>query len=78
MQNIFAPAAFINDEGRTALEFVAFEFNRLLHRLENIAPTGRELALVKTKLQEAKFWACEAIAKDPRYQVPNAALERAQ
>lgn len=41
------------------------EFLVLADAINEICPPGREKALVLTKLEEAKFWASAAVARNP-------------
>lgn len=56
----------LNDDGKTTA--VALAFNNLLAELKAVCPEGRELSIVKTKLEEACFFAKKSIAVDPKNQ----------
>jgi len=61
----------LNEGGMKNARLIAEEFNLLLDRLETIIGTGspnREFAIVKTKLEEACFFAKKAMANDPANQ----------
>jgi hypothetical protein len=55
--------------GLGRVEQVREAFSELLVQLEELVPTGRELSTVKTKLEEAAFFAVRGIAVLSRYQV---------
>ncbi len=40
-------------------------FEETMAECRSLCPTGRELALVYTKLEEAKMWASAAVARIP-------------
>lgn len=42
---------------------VTSAFNDCLHELAALLPTGREFSIVRTKLEEASFFAKKAVAK---------------
>lgn len=44
------------------------EFEIFYYKLEKLIPSGREAAIMKTKLQEACNWAVEAVACRPEFQ----------
>lgn len=52
----------LNEEGKRKAQEIAHSFDDLLTRLEAICPEGRHLALVRTKLEEACFFAKKAMA----------------
>ena len=67
----------LNDEGIAKARELAGKFSTLLNDLEQLAacqpgqrdsPNGREMALVRTHLQDAAFWAKRAIAVHPANQ----------
>jgi hypothetical protein len=58
----------LNTSGQIKAKFVAEQFNELLSHVQAQVPVGRELAIVKTKLEEACFFAKKAIANDPANQ----------
>ena len=48
--------------GQNKLDASVFHFQTLVGRLEELMPAGRELSIVKTKLEEASFFASRGIA----------------
>ena len=58
----------LNDEGLVKAHTVASDFDLLLERMNGYVPAGREFAIVKTKLEEACFFAKKAIANEPSNQ----------
>jgi len=54
----------LNDDGIKKAEEIAASFNNLLLDLRSMCPEGRELSIVKTKLEEASFFAKKAMAND--------------
>lgn len=65
-------AFHLNEEGRIAVSMVRREFDELLTKItegpEPLCVPGRELSIVKTKLEEACMFAVKAVAKQERYQ----------
>lgn len=59
----------LNEDGLVKARALAVHFDKLLGALEEMCPTGRELAIVRTKLEEACFFAKKAVANDPINQV---------
>lgn len=55
----------LSDAGKERARAVAQEFDELLSALEAICPPGRELALVRTKLEEACFFAKKSLTSNP-------------
>jgi hypothetical protein len=55
----------LNPSGLAKAEFVANAFDDFLLKIGINCPAGREFAIVKTKLEEACFFAKKAIANDP-------------
>lgn len=54
----------LNEQGLAKAEDLALMFSNFLDAIEDIGVTGRELALVTTKLQEASHFAKRSIALD--------------
>lgn len=52
----------LNENGIKKAEELAAAFNDCLFRLRSICPEGREFAIVKTKLEEAAFFAKKSMA----------------
>lgn len=59
----------LNEGGKEKARQIALAFSDLLHELERISGSeGRDMAIVKTKLEEACFFAKRAMAKRPENQ----------
>lgn len=59
----------LNDEGMKRAEKLAAIFEGALREIEALNPMdGRELSIVKTKLEEACFFAKKALAKNAAHQ----------
>lgn len=52
----------LNDDGMKKAEVIAELFNRCLFGLQDVCIEGREFAIVKTKLEEAAFFAKKSMA----------------
>jgi hypothetical protein len=52
----------LNNAGLDKAYEIAAAFDALVNRLAPICPAGRELAIVRTKLEEAAFFAKKAMA----------------
>lgn len=69
----------LNKAGFAKADFVANAFNDLLANLMvHLPANGREVAIVRTKLEEACFFAKKAIANDPANQLSEAEADRTQ
>lgn len=55
----------LNEDGKFKARAIAESFDYLLTTLEQICPDGREMAIVRTKLEEASFFAKKSMAQDP-------------
>lgn len=53
----------LNEKGLAKAQKLANDFDHLLNELEQDIPPGRYLAIVKTKLEEACFFAKKGIAE---------------
>jgi len=58
----------LTSEGLRNSQTIATLFNNLLCELESFLPARREFSIVKTKLEEACFFAKKAMASDIKYQ----------
>lgn len=54
----------LSTEGQEKLKTAAQAFSSLLDVVELLLGPGRELSLVKTKLQESHAWLCLGVAKE--------------
>jgi hypothetical protein len=52
----------LNEDGIRKAEQIAVAFNETLRVLRTLCPEGREFSIVKTKLEEAAFFAKKSIA----------------
>ena len=52
----------LNETGKKEVEWISVWFSDLLGSLEAICPAGRELSIVKTKLEEAAFFAKKSVS----------------
>lgn len=59
----------LNDSGVDDCHEVAVLFDQLLNDLVSVCEPGREFSIVKTKLEEACFFAKKSVALDPANQV---------
>ena len=56
----------LNEQGKSKAHTIANAFDTLLNTLIAINPeSSREMSLVRTKLEEASFFAKKAMANDP-------------
>ena len=56
----------LNDEGKAKAKAIAEAFDACLNKLLEIAPgPSREMSIVRTKLEEASFFAKKAMASIP-------------
>jgi len=60
----------LNDLGKSRSVELRQIFSDCLDQIERIVPTCRELAIVRTKLEEAGFFAQKGMAGDPENQGP--------
>ena len=59
----------LNDQGKNKARQISEAFDNCLTGIEAIcAPDGRELAIVRTKMEEACFFAKKAMAQQPENQ----------
>jgi hypothetical protein len=58
----------LNERGKGQAVAIANAFTRLLDEISTMSEPGREWSIVKTKLEEAAFFAKKAMANDPRNQ----------
>ena len=54
----------LNEEGKRRAAVIANVFDTALAQLANLCPAGREMSIVRTKMEEACFFAKKAMAKE--------------
>jgi hypothetical protein len=59
----------LNEDGLKKAEEIAAAFNDCLYRLQGVCSGNREFAIVKTKLEEAAFFAKKSMANHPHNQL---------
>lgn len=55
----------LNETGKEKAKLITETFDTCLNKLVEICPAGREMAIVRTKLEEACFFAKKAMASSP-------------
>jgi len=55
----------LNEVGINKAQTIAKTFGYLLDKLKEVCPEGREFSIVKTKLEEAAFFAKKSVAMQP-------------
>ena len=60
----------LNAEGMSKAKQIATVFDTALEQLLDLVPAGRNLAIVRTKLEEACFFAKKGMASAPTNQEP--------
>lgn len=60
----------LTPDGIEKAKVIACKFDELLCSLVALLPAGRHLAVTRTKLEEACFFAKKAMASDPANQEP--------
>lgn len=58
----------LNEVGISKAVAIAEVFDGALDALDDLIPSGRYMALVKTKMEEASFFAKKGMAIDPKNQ----------
>lgn len=53
----------LTDDGKNKARNLAADFDELLEKVKAVCPEGRELSLVRTKLEEACFFAKKGMAR---------------
>lgn len=56
----------LNEAGKINAKYIAEVFSNTLDGLATVCPDSREFSIVKTKMEEACFFAKKAMANDPK------------
>lgn len=54
-----------SEEGANRHKILSSIFTKMLYDIDALMPDGREKAIAKTKLEEAKMWASAGVARNP-------------
>jgi len=55
----------LNEQGKQSAQQIAEAFDELVKKLAPLCGAGREYAIVRTKLEEASFFAKKGMASEP-------------
>jgi hypothetical protein len=59
----------LNEKGFARVQNIGHAFDTLLCVIEAAVPEGRQLSIVRSKLEEACFYAKKGISLQPEYQI---------
>ena len=65
----------LNDFGLSKMEENSYAFDYALTTIANICPDGREMSIVRTKMEEACFFAKKSLAKSLANELSNPTVE---
>lgn len=68
MESLFE-VHMLNEDGKLKAQYIAEAFDQLLSQLKTVCPEGREMSLVRTKLEEAAFFAKKSMAKEAKNRI---------
>lgn len=54
----------LSDFGLSKMEEISYAFDHALTTISNICPDGREMSIVRTKMEEACFFAKKSLANE--------------
>ena len=57
----------LSQDGRDKAAYIAEVFSTLLYALEDTCPKGREFSIVRTKLEEASFYAKKSLVSVDKF-----------
>jgi hypothetical protein len=68
MMNELFTGHLLNEKGFARVQDIGRAFDTLLKVVEAAVPEGRQLSIVRTKLEEACFYAKKGVANQQEYQ----------